>query len=77
MFWGSFTTLSGSLGGRLAVQPRMGFSDFEEMRAGLSAVHGSHADPVIGTITIDAFNRDRGNATAQCNIGDMYERVEA
>ena len=65
---GQFHEFVSQLGGRLAVQPRMGFSDLEEMRAGLRAVRDSHADPVIGTITVDAFTRQGMNARARAAI---------
>lgn len=40
----------------LVVQPRMGFSDWQQMRDGLVAVKES-ALPTIGTITVDAMTR--------------------
>ncbi len=42
--------------GRLIVQPRMGFCDFQQMRDGLNRVKQVDA-PTVGTITIDSFTR--------------------
>jgi len=48
--------------GRLVVQPRMGFGDAAQMRAGLLAVAGARA-ATVGTITIDSYTRT-GNLVA-------------
>lgn len=40
----------------LIVQPRMGFSDWREMRQGLKAVKTLNA-PTVGTLTVDALTR--------------------
>lgn len=45
-----------SAAGRLVVQPRMGFGDVAQMRAGLSAVREASAT-TIGTITLDSYTR--------------------
>lgn len=42
--------------GEFIVQPRMGFSNFHRMRAGLTAVRDCPA-PTIGTITLDSYTR--------------------
>jgi methylaspartate mutase epsilon subunit len=42
--------------GRLVVQPRMGMSDAEAMRAGLLATKYA-ADTTVGTITLDSYTR--------------------
>ncbi|WP_105967688.1 methylaspartate mutase [Streptomyces geranii] len=43
-------------GGRLVVQPRMGMSDPETMRAGLLATRKAEAS-TVGTITVDSYTR--------------------
>ena len=43
-------------GGGLVVQPRMGFSDPAQMRAGLQAVKQAHPH-TVGTITLDSYTR--------------------
>jgi methylaspartate mutase epsilon subunit len=57
--------------GRLVVQPRMGFSSPEMMRAGLCATRDAHAC-TVGTITLDSFTRvgDHGAARRALDSGD-------
>ncbi|MFR9758121.1 methylaspartate mutase [Streptomyces sp. TR06-5] len=42
--------------GTLVVQPRMGFSDPAQMRAGLAATRDADA-PTVGTLTLDSYTR--------------------
>ncbi|ACU75177.1 methylaspartate mutase E subunit [Catenulispora acidiphila DSM 44928] len=50
--------------GRLVVQPRMGFGEIAQMRAGLDAVRDSHAT-AIGTITVDSYTRVNDHESAR------------
>lgn len=49
--------------GRLVLQPRMGFSSVQKMRAGLRAVRAS-GTPAIGTLTLDSYTRQNLHAQA-------------
>lgn len=52
--------------GQLVVQPRMGFAEIEQMRAGLSAV-AELSCPTLGTITLDSYTRVGDyHSAAQC-----------
>ncbi|MEU6743411.1 methylaspartate mutase [Streptosporangium sandarakinum] len=51
----SRTVRDASGSGHLVVQPRMGFSDVDEMRAGLQAV--AALPYTVGTITLDSYTR--------------------
>lgn len=53
--FGAFVKAAGRTGA-LVVQPRMGFSDPAQMRAGLVAIRAA-ARHTVGTITIDSFTR--------------------
>jgi methylaspartate mutase epsilon subunit len=53
--FGAFVRRAGAAG-RLVVQPRMGFSDPELMRAGLRATRDAEAT-TVGTITLDSYTR--------------------
>ncbi|MFJ7159479.1 methylaspartate mutase [Streptomyces sp. NPDC101118] len=56
-------------GGRLVVQPRMGFSDPALMRAGLAATRGAAAASV-GTLTIDSYTRVGDQAAARACLAE-------
>ncbi len=60
---------SAAAGGRLVVQPRMGFSDPRLMRAGLVATKAADA-VTVGTITIDSYTRVADLATAADSMRD-------
>lgn len=45
------------LRGRTVWQPRMGFGDPAQMKAGLAAVAAQHGFARSGTITLDAYTR--------------------
>jgi methylaspartate mutase epsilon subunit len=71
-------TTAGSLGafvararaeGRLVVQPRMGFSSPERMRAGLIAVKNANAT-TVGTITLDSYTRVGEHTVAARALAD-------
>ncbi|MGW4383663.1 methylaspartate mutase [Kitasatospora sp. NPDC004531] len=53
-----------SRAGELVVQPRMGFSAPEQMRAGLEAVRASRAT-TVGTITVDSYTRVGNHGSAR------------
>ncbi|MGW2562129.1 methylaspartate mutase [Streptomyces sp. NPDC001514] len=57
-------------GGRLVVQPRMGFADLATMREGLLGVRNANAT-AIGTITLDSYTRvnDHDSARAALRTG--------
>lgn len=55
--------------GRLVVQPRMGFSDPERMRAGLLAVRDAPA-VTVGTVTLDSYTRVGDHAAARKALND-------
>lgn len=57
--------------GRLVVQPRMGFGQWQQMRAGLRAVRDV-GGPRIGTITLDSYTRagDYAGAARRLAHGD-------
>ncbi|MFE2728319.1 methylaspartate mutase [Kitasatospora sp. NPDC059327] len=59
-----------SRAGELVVQPRMGFSAPERMRAGLEAVLATRAT-TVGTITVDSYTRvgDHGSAREALRTG--------
>ena len=44
-------------GRRLVVQPRMGFGEPDEMRAGLLAVRSAGLPAAVGTVTLDSYTR--------------------
>lgn len=46
-------------GRKLLLQPRMGFGRIEPMRDGLRAVRDSGCEPLVGTVTVDAYTRVR------------------
>jgi methylaspartate mutase epsilon subunit len=55
--------------GELVVQPRMGFSDPQEMRRGLLATRAARATSV-GTITLDSYTRVRDYASARSALAE-------
>ncbi|WP_372443210.1 methylaspartate mutase [Actinoplanes teichomyceticus] len=59
-----------SRAGELVVQPRMGFSAPERMRAGLQAVRAARAT-TVGTITVDSYTRvgDHGSVREALRTG--------
>ncbi|MFB6840742.1 methylaspartate mutase [Streptomyces sp. NPDC056361] len=59
-----------SRAGELVVQPRMGFSAPERMRAGLEAVRATRAT-TVGTVTVDSYTRvgDHGSAREALRAG--------
>ena len=57
-------------GGRLVVQPRMGFSAADRMREGLLAVKRA-AGATAGTITLDSFTRIGRHASAIRHLDEM------
>lgn len=61
--FGSFVTAARAAG-HLVVQPRMGMSSPDEMRAGLMAVRRARPT-TVGTITVDSFTRGNNHAAAQ------------
>lgn len=66
--FGPFITAARAAG-HLVVQPRMGMSSPDEMRAGLMAV--KRATPTtVGTITLDSFTRGNNHAAAQNALSD-------
>jgi methylaspartate mutase epsilon subunit len=56
-------------GGRLVVQPRMGFSAADRMREGLLAVKRA-AGATAGTITLDSYTRIGRHASAQRHLDE-------
>jgi methylaspartate mutase epsilon subunit len=56
-------------GGKLVVQPRMGFSDPALMRVGLGATRAARAH-TVGTITVDSYTRVRDFAAAARLLAD-------
>lgn len=56
--------------GELVVQPRMGFSDPDEMRRGLIATRAARAT-TVGTITLDSYTRVRDYANARAALDEM------
>src|SRR4051812_33279790 len=53
--------------GELVVQPRMGFSDLDAMRAGLLAVRDCAAT-AAGTITVDSYTRVNDHEAARLAV---------
>src|SRR5262245_50861205 len=66
--FGEFVAQS-KAGGRLVVQPRMGFSDPGAMRAGLLAVEKANAT-TVGTITLDSYTRVGEHGLAAKAVAD-------
>lgn len=58
--------------GRLVVQPRMGVSDADAMRAGLLLTKASAAT-TVGTITLDSYTRTGDDASAQAALAAGVE----
>ncbi|MFF9148348.1 methylaspartate mutase [Streptomyces sp. NPDC014861] len=66
--FGAFVTASAAAG-RLVVQPRMGFGDPREMRAGLARTKAATAH-TAGTLTVDSYTRVGDLAGAGAAVAD-------
>ncbi|HEX4702809.1 MAG TPA: methylaspartate mutase [Pseudonocardiaceae bacterium] len=66
--FGAFVNAAAAAG-TLVVQPRMGFGDPDQMRAGLLATKAADAT-TVGTITVDSYTRVGAHAAARTALRD-------